>query len=494
MASTITQYSNLININFPVPGEDNDSQGFRTNFAKIQNALSVASQEITNVQVNAVNLSDTNDFGTNVVKRVALQNSSVVVNDAGSVSSAVNVDYSLGSYQKFTVDGGSYTFTVVNWAPAGQCGTVRLEITPTSASEVSINFGGTVNVLSKTSLPITYKQDDPIVWELWSPDAGSTVYAHELGLPNSVVTGTSIVASDNIKIGKNMYSVRAVNSATIVQNNELVQQIALLPHITTATVYEYGCSSDVNTSTTTTNFIVDSIKNITTGSIFWFNSRPERYSITSIDGNTVYTQQFDRSLLLTDPVNTTLRFAQKRFNLPNVLHFTNVDPVTTTGQKYQLAGQVFVTDKKLWIAYGDHFNDTTNHWLPVATIPGDNTFTGHNHFTKPVGLPNYTVAEAYAADAHNGDMCFITGSVNKPAYYHNGIWYTITGSPVTISGSSIDVNPASATWYVGNGQSVGVGVGGVSGVGVGVGVGVGGDGVSGVGDYTVGGDVGGVGG
>ena len=219
MASTITQYSNLININFPVPGEDNDSQGFRTNFAKIQNALSVASQEITNVQVNAVNLSDTNDFGTNVVKRVALQNSSVEVNDAGSVSSAVNVDYSLGSYQKFTVDGGSYTFTVVNWAPAGQCGTVRLEITPTSASEVSINFGGTVNVLSKTSLPITYKQDDPIVWELWSPDAGSTVYAHELGLPNSVVTGTSIVASDNIKIGKNMYSVRAVNSATIVQNN-----------------------------------------------------------------------------------------------------------------------------------------------------------------------------------------------------------------------------------------------------------------------------------
>jgi hypothetical protein len=492
VASTITQYSNLININFPVPGEDNDSQGFRTNFAKIQNALSVASQEITNVQVNAVNLSDTNDFGTNVVKRVALQNSSVVVNDAGSVSSAVSVDYSLGSYQKFSVDGGSYTFTVVNWPPAGQCGTVRVEITPTSASEVSINFGGTVNVLSKTSLPIIYKQDGPIVWELWSPDAGSTLYAHELGLPNSVVTGTSIVASDNIKIGKNMYSVRAVNSATVVQTGELVQQIALIPHITTATIVEYGCSSDINTSTTATSFIVDSIKNITTGSAFWFNSLDTRFTITSIDGNTINTQQFNRAALTSDPVNTRLRFVQKRYNLPNVLHFTNVDPVTTQGQKYHLAGQVYVTGNRLWVAYGDH-SAGSNSWLPVATMPGDNVFTGHNHFTQPVGLPNYTVAEAYAATAHNGDMCFVTGSYNRPAYYSNGIWYVLgVGTALTFTGSNIDVNPGSATWYVSAGGGVGgvggVGVGGVGGVGDGVGVGVGG-----VGD-GVGVGVGGVGG
>lgn len=480
MASTITQYSNLININFPVPGEDNDSQGFRTNFAKIQNALSVASQEITNVQVNAVNLSDTNDFGTNVVKRVALQNSSVVVNDAGSVSSAVSVDYSLGSYQKFSVDGGSYTFTVVNWAPAGQCGTVRLEITPTSASEVSINFGGTVNILSKTSLPVTYKQDGPIVWEVWSPDAGNTVYAHELGLPNSVVTGTSIVASDNIKIGKNMYSVRAVNSATVVQAGELVEQIALIPHITTATVVEYGCSSDISTATTTTNFVVDSIKNITTGSAFWFNSLDTRYTIERIDGNTIYTQQFNRAALTSDPVNTRLKFVQKRFNLPSVLHFTSVDPVTTQGQKYHLRGQVYVTGEKLWVSYGDH-SAGTNSWLPVATMPGDNVFTGHNHFTQPVGLPNYTVAEAYAATAHNGDMCFVTGSYNRPAYYLNGIWYVLSaGTALTFTGAHIDANPDSATWTVSAG---GVGVGGDDGVGVGVGGSVGGS----VGGFDVGG-------
>jgi len=51
VASTITNYSDDININFPIPGVDNDSQGFRTNFAKVQSALAVASTEISDLQL-----------------------------------------------------------------------------------------------------------------------------------------------------------------------------------------------------------------------------------------------------------------------------------------------------------------------------------------------------------------------------------------------------------------------------------------------------------
>lgn len=53
MASTITQYSDLINISFPVPGVDNDSQGFRDNFSNIQSALTRADTEITSLQTFA---------------------------------------------------------------------------------------------------------------------------------------------------------------------------------------------------------------------------------------------------------------------------------------------------------------------------------------------------------------------------------------------------------------------------------------------------------
>lgn len=179
MASTLTQYSNTININFPVSGEDNDTQGFRTNFARIQSALTVASEEITTIQLNAVNLSDTNDFGNNVAKRIALQASSEVVYNAGSISNVVTVDYALGSYQTFILTPGSYTLTVVNWPPTENCGSIKLDIRPTTTSTTTVNLGGVTYTPVGTTLPKQYTQTAPVIWELWSPDNGNTVFAKE---------------------------------------------------------------------------------------------------------------------------------------------------------------------------------------------------------------------------------------------------------------------------------------------------------------------------
>jgi hypothetical protein len=51
MSSTITNYTSNINTAFPVPGADNDTQGFRDNFGAIQNALDVAAAEISDLQI-----------------------------------------------------------------------------------------------------------------------------------------------------------------------------------------------------------------------------------------------------------------------------------------------------------------------------------------------------------------------------------------------------------------------------------------------------------
>lgn len=178
MPSTVTNFSNQINVNFPVAGEDNDSQGFRSNFSRIQNAFLSASKEITELQINSVRLNDQNDFGDNVIKRASSQGASEVVNDAGSfdgTTASITVNYEEGSYQQFSVDPAEYVFTVDNWPPSGKLGTIRLEITPTSASTTTVYFGGPVTFLdSSVTMPMTYNQTDPLVWELFSPDAGST--------------------------------------------------------------------------------------------------------------------------------------------------------------------------------------------------------------------------------------------------------------------------------------------------------------------------------
>ncbi len=58
MASTITNYSNTINVSFPVSGKDNDSQGFRNNFAAIKNAFTSTSNEISALQLSLSNPAD----------------------------------------------------------------------------------------------------------------------------------------------------------------------------------------------------------------------------------------------------------------------------------------------------------------------------------------------------------------------------------------------------------------------------------------------------
>lgn len=189
MTSAINTYSNAINVNFPVTGQDNDTQEFRTNYSRIQSALNVAADEISSLQANAVNLSETNDFGNNVIKRATLLASGIAVNDGGSGNGNIVVDYGLGNYHKFSVGTGTNTFSFINWPPAGICGNIKLELTPISTSDVTINISGVDKVLSRTGLPVTYNSTSTVVWDVWTTDAGTTVIATELGNSGVNTTG-----------------------------------------------------------------------------------------------------------------------------------------------------------------------------------------------------------------------------------------------------------------------------------------------------------------
>lgn len=455
MASSVTQYSNLIDINYPIPGVNNDTQGFRSNFSRIQSALTRASSEISNLQKNSVSLSSTNDFGNNIIKRAALQNYSQVVNSVGIVSSTVNIDFTLGNYQQITVESGTYNIIVNNWPPDGQVGTLRLEITPTSSDPVSLNFVGNSYILTRTALPITYTQTSPIVWELWSPDSGSSIYAHELGTVNSIVTATNIVAYNSITVDNNKFTVKPVTSATIVENGNYTQELALLPHIVTATI-SYGCG---DVTPTTSSFVVvtgdSDTKNIRNGSILWLGDT--KYTVTDVIGNNVY---IDPSYTILDKFsnNSTevaVEFVNLRYNQPSTLHLVTKEPITTVGSPYDLTGQAYANGGKFWVAYKDHESDT-NQWLKVATQPGRNIFTQINTFTHitnfkaPIVLASYTLEQANALIpvTTTGTMIFITSGVNKPAYFYNGAWRYLGEGGITPTGDLVIEPGGIAIWDV----------------------------------------------
>ena len=68
-----------INENFPVAGQDNDTQTFRDNFDSIKTALSTAKTEITDLQDNVVRLDTDNDLNGSIIQNARLQNNYDVV-------------------------------------------------------------------------------------------------------------------------------------------------------------------------------------------------------------------------------------------------------------------------------------------------------------------------------------------------------------------------------------------------------------------------------
>lgn len=90
MTSSVTQYSSLIDTTFPIPGADNDTQGFRNNYIQISKAFNTVSSEITNLQLQQskflAQLNNSTVVGTNYIANIVSTVTSVLMNSLTNVS------------------------------------------------------------------------------------------------------------------------------------------------------------------------------------------------------------------------------------------------------------------------------------------------------------------------------------------------------------------------------------------------------------------------
>lgn len=189
MSSSITNYSNRIDINYPVVGKNNDTQGFRDNFSNIQSAFIVASSEITELQNNGVKLSEDNNFNFNTIENAILKNISYVAAPSVSINTNTDyktIDYSQANYFKYSLDSSAwpryYSFEITNWPNTNTVGTVFIELDPVNSTTATLNITGTgvINLLGVNNFPRTYTSTNTIVYEAWSTDNGATIYVLEL--------------------------------------------------------------------------------------------------------------------------------------------------------------------------------------------------------------------------------------------------------------------------------------------------------------------------
>lgn len=130
MASRID--NTRINAGFPVAGQNNDSQGFRDNFANIKLGLGTANSEITELQNSSVLKSPVggsttidNDLDWTPIRRAQLTAPSHTYTDLDAVSGITEIDYLMGSFQRMRLN-NNIILTMSNFPPLGQAGRVVL--------------------------------------------------------------------------------------------------------------------------------------------------------------------------------------------------------------------------------------------------------------------------------------------------------------------------------------------------------------------------------
>lgn len=174
-----------INENFPVAGQDNDTQVFRDNFDSIKTALETAKTEITDLQDNVVRTDDTSDLNGNIIQNAKLQNTFDVVLEGqvfdGGLTTAT-IDYENGSYQIYTISASNFTFDFLNFPTDGtKLARVIIELYSLDGNPKTINFslsGSGADAIKKNgfSLPITVSsQTNPTILEIWRHGYARTV-------------------------------------------------------------------------------------------------------------------------------------------------------------------------------------------------------------------------------------------------------------------------------------------------------------------------------
>lgn len=139
MSSNINPAS--INGNYPVAGQDNDSQGFRDNFTNVKTNLTFAKNEITDLQDKVLLKSSlsgqllNNDMQYGVLYRPQIKAGTEAFVDLATKIGQVTVDYSAGTVQKLRTSGDcSIVFT--NIPGAGMAATLRLWLEIVNVSHV----------------------------------------------------------------------------------------------------------------------------------------------------------------------------------------------------------------------------------------------------------------------------------------------------------------------------------------------------------------------
>jgi len=200
MASNISTAT--IDTDYPKPGEDNSTVGFRNNFTAIKENFDSARGEIEDLQVNTARTDTVSAFNGNIILNANLKSVTCAVFEIGSRQTDTEVDFINGSYQTIEVS-EDVTLSLTGWPEEQKFAKITLSLLSNSGSKtVSFALASTGEIKRNSGIPVELydstngfnvrigefpqfievpNDTDPVIVEFWTIDGGNTVFANYVG-------------------------------------------------------------------------------------------------------------------------------------------------------------------------------------------------------------------------------------------------------------------------------------------------------------------------
>jgi hypothetical protein len=191
MSSNMTEVNEGF-IQYPVPGVDNDSQGFRDRYSIIRTNLNTARAELSQLITNTAKVNTNNNFGGNKIIDANLNSTTLEANTAEANVPITNDDLSIswagGSVHVIQVGNSAnpLTLSFTNWPDTNRFAKITLIVSASTdlqgsrtiawPSNVKINFN-----ISESS--ISTAMSEPVkIFEVFTYNEGATLFVNYLGV------------------------------------------------------------------------------------------------------------------------------------------------------------------------------------------------------------------------------------------------------------------------------------------------------------------------
>ena len=373
MVTTASTYIQAINENYPIAGQNNDSQGFRDNFTNIKDALSATNEELVGLQINSLFKSQDNDFGGYAIQNVNLVNASTPI--APTTDGTVDLDYTIATFWPVALtNSGINSVNIVNMPEAQRTGNMIVSVT-TSSLYTKILFTattGTVVSAGPSPQPFDLSNSGPYLFEIWNDYTDTNnpfIYVKKLSEDraeaaylNSIVnattyTGGSATFDRSLTLGNLTFTtgtVRGSYDATIVTDGTHYGNLALVPNIVTTEITEVPVSPPGGMTNQVGVFDPSGIQ---IGATLYFAGTNTSYIVDHVNGMTVYTTT--RYNVHWTQIGQSITFVNLQFNSqPTISQFSNIPSLdkygtVTPGATRNLKGTIYADNTSLQVTYSN---------------------------------------------------------------------------------------------------------------------------------------------